>query len=183
MSLWHILYFLVRTQALSLRHYRHQIHDRSVLTWIFHWLSAQHLLTCLTCNIPLLLQTVCHCTSASGAYHCPPPLPLHPLLSFLTNKHHHSKLQGGLGEQIHPILTPQFLTLAKVKHLSLPYIHDSVDSMRKIHTNTLWMLPVLIFLNKKSPKYGQRIVSVYRLFFSLIRCGSRCCTVLSQVVP
>lgn len=55
-------------------------------------------LTCLTCNIPLLLQTVCHCTSASGASQCPAPLPLpppHPTpsSSYPTNNHH-SKLVG-----------------------------------------------------------------------------------------
>lgn len=94
MSLWHIPYFrntfLVVSRGLFLRHYRHQVHDSSVLTWIFYWLSAQHLLTCLACNIPLLPQTVCHCTSASGASQCPPPLPVLPLLVFPTNKHHHS---------------------------------------------------------------------------------------------
>lgn len=64
---WTVL-LLSLTHSLLLRHCRHQIHDSCVFTWIFHWLSAQHLLTCLTRNIPLLLPTVCHSTSASEAW-------------------------------------------------------------------------------------------------------------------
>lgn len=128
--------FLVLTHQF-LRHYRHQIHDSSVLTWIFYWLSAQHLLTCLTCNIPLLLQTVCHCTSASGASQCPPPLPLLPLLVFHTNKHHHSKL-GGTQNKYNS--ESQFLTLPTVKKLFSPHIQDSrTDLMgRWLNVTDLW---------------------------------------------
>ena len=97
-TLWHLLY--LKNTFLSLFFFsetnRHQIYDRNVTTWIFHWLSAQHLLTYLTCDIPLLLQTVCQCASASRASQCPAPLPLLPLRASPADKHHRSKLGGTL---------------------------------------------------------------------------------------
>ena len=110
--------FVLNRGLFFLRLYRHQIHDSTVSAWIFHWLSAQHLLTCLTCNIPLFQQTVCHCTSVSGASQCPTLLPLVLLLIFLllllllllliftTNRHHHGKLARTLVQQIYTIQTP-----------------------------------------------------------------------------